>query len=295
MTRFLIAGAAPLTPGAFPFAQIRYVSPDFFRTIGLGLVQGRIFELKDIENNTNLFVVNQAFAQCYLSSRDPLTSSILLGVLSPHPDKIPVIGVVSNARDLGVETDAEPELYLPGFGTHAVVLLRTDTDPTSIAAEVRAAVRELDPNQPIYHVQTIDAVLSDSIARQKMSAVLLGIFALLALTLAAIGIYGVIAYSVTQRTREIGVRMAVGASRTNILLLILREAATLTGIGILAGLIGASVCAHFASSLLFHTSSADPVSICASVSGLLIIAIQAAVFPASRAASINPVEALRSE
>jgi ABC-type antimicrobial peptide transport system permease subunit len=196
---------------------------------------------------------------------------------------------------LGVETDAEPELYLPGFGTHAVVLLRTDIDPASVAAEVRNAVRELDPNQPIYHVQTIDAVLSDSLARQRMTAVLLGIFALLALTLASIGIYGVIAYSVTQRTREIGVRMAVGASRINILLLILREAATLTGIGILAGLVGAFVCAHFASALLFHTSSADPVSICASVFALLIVAMLAAVLPAGRAATINPIEALRAE
>ena len=295
MTRFLIAGAAPLAPGAFPFAQLRYVSPDFFRTMGLGLVLGRIFELKDIENNANLFVVNQAFAQRYLSGKDPLTSSILIGVLSLHPDKIPVIGVVSNARDLGVETDAEPELYLPGFGTHAVVLLRTDIDPASIAAEVRDAVRELDPNQPIYHVQTIDAVLSDSLARQRMTAVLLGIFALLALTLASIGIYGVIAYSVAQRTREIGVRMAVGASRTNILLLILREAATLTGIGILAGLVGAFVCAHFASTLLYHVSSADPVSICASVFALLIVGMLAAVLPAGRASTINPTEALRSE
>jgi predicted permease len=295
MTRFLIAGAPPLAPGAFPFAQIRYVSPDFFRTMGLGLVQGRNFELKDIENNANLFLVNQAFAQRYLSGRDPLTSSILLGVLSPHPDKIPVIGVVSNARDLGVETDAEPELYLPGFGTHAVILLRTDIDPASIAAEVGNAVRELDPNQPIYHVQTIDEVLFDSLARQRMTAVLLGIFALLALTLASIGIYGVIAYSVTQRTREIGVRMAVGASRANILLLILREAGTLTGIGIVAGLVGAFVCAHFASALLFQTSSADPVSICVSVFALLIIAMLAAVLPAGRAATINPIEALRSE
>jgi predicted permease len=295
MSRFLIAGASSLAPGAFPFAQIRFVSPDFFRTMGLGLVQGRIFELRDVENSTNLFVVNQAFAQRYLSGRDPLASSILLGVLSPHPDKIPVIGVVANARDLGVETDAEPELYLPGFGTHAVVLLRTEIDPESVAAEVHDAVRELDPNQPIYHVQTIDTVLSDSLARQKMTAVLLGIFALLALTLASIGIYGVIAYSVAQRTREIGVRMAVGASRTNILLLILRKAATLTGIGILAGLVGALACAHFASTLLYQTSSVDPVSICASVLALLIVGMLAAILPAGRASTVNPTEALRSE
>ena len=295
MTRFLIAGAAPLAAGAFPFAQIRFVSPDFFRTMGLGLVQGRTFEQKDIENNANLFVVNKAFAERYLSGKDPLTSSILLGVLSPHPDKIPVIGVVSNARDLGVETDAEPELYLPGFGTHAVILLRTDIDPDSIAGEVRNAVRQLDPNQPIYHVQTIGEVLSDSLARQKVTAVLLGIFALLALTLASIGIYGVIAYSVEQRTREIGVRMALGANRTNIVLLVLREVTTLTGIGILAGLAGALVCAHFLSTLLYHVSNADPVSIGASVVTLLIVGMFAAVVPATQASTINPTEALRSE
>jgi putative ABC transport system permease protein len=128
-----------------------------------------------------------------------------------------------------------------------------------------------------------------------MTAVLLAIFALLALILAAIGIYGVIAYSVTQRTREIGVRMAVGSSRANILLLILREAAASTGVGVLAGLIAALAGAHLARSLLFQTSSDHPVSICISTSTLLITALLAAVLPAGRAATINPIEALRSE
>ena len=158
-----------------------------------------------------------------------------------------------------------------------------------------AHIHPSSSSQPIYHVETIDEVLSDSLARQRMIAVLLAIFALLALTLAAIGIYGVIAYSVTQRTREIGVRMAVGSSRANILLLMMRDAAGFTGIGVLAGLAVAFAGAHLASALLFETSSADPVSICISVSALLIIALLAAVLPASRAATINPVEALRSE
>jgi predicted permease len=295
MTRFLIAGAAPVAPGALPMEQVRDVSPDFFHTMGLELKQGRIFEQKDVENSSNFIIVNQAFAQRYLSGKDPLTSSILMNVLTSHPEKMPVIGVVSNAHDLGVETEAEPELYSPGFGVHAVLLIRTNTDPKSLLPEVRSAVRDLDPSQPIYHVETIDEVLSESLARQKTIAVLLGIFALLALTLAAIGIYGVIAYSVAQRRREIGLRMAVGSSRANILLLMLREAAAFTGIGVLAGLIAALAGAHLASALLFQTSSADPASVCVSVSALLIIAMSAAILPASRAASINPVEALRSE
>jgi len=275
--------------------QVRSVSPEFFRTMGLQLKQGRDFEQKDVEKSSDLIIVNQAFARRYLSGKDPLTSSILMNVLSPHPVKMPVIGVVTDAHDLGVESQAEPVLYFPGFGLHVVLLIRTNTDPNSILPEVRKAVSELDPTQPIYHVEAIDQVLSDSLARQRMIAVLLGIFASLALTLAAIGIYGVIAYSVTQRTREIGLRMAVGSSRANILFLMLREAAAFTGIGVLAGLIAAFPGAHLASALLFQTSSADPVSICVSVSALLIIALSAAVLPASRAASINPVEALRSE
>jgi predicted permease len=295
MTRFLIAGAAPVAPGALPMEQVRSVSPDFFHTMGLELKQGRAFEQKDIENSSHFIIVNQAFAQRYFSGKDPLTSSVLMNVLSPHPEKMPVIGVVSNAHDLGVETEAEPELYFPGFGVHAVLLIRTNTDSKSILPEVRSAVRDLDPNQPIYHVETIDEVLSDSLARQKMTAVLLGIFALLALTLAAIGIYGVIAYSVTQRQREIGVRMALGATRAKILLLILREAATFTGIGVLVGLVAAFASARLASALLFQTSTADPISICVSIFGLMVIAILAAILPAGRAATINPIEALRSE
>jgi predicted permease len=295
MTRFLVAGEPALAPGALPMEQVRVVSPEFFQAMGLQLKQGRGFEGKDVENGSDIIIVNQAFVRRYLSGKDPLTSSILMNVLSPHPQKMPVIGVVTNAHDLGVESEAEPVLYFPGFGLHVVLLIRTNTDPESVLPEVRNAVRELDPAQPIYHVETIDEVLSDSLARQRMIAVLLGIFASLALTLAAIGIYGVIAYSVAQRTREIGVRMAVGSSRTNILLLVLREAAAFTGIGLLAGLIAAFSGAHLASALLFETSSADPVSIFITVSALFIIAVSAALLPASRAASINPVDALRSE
>jgi hypothetical protein len=179
---------------------------------------------------------------------------------------------------------------------HAVFLIRTNTDPKSVLSEVRNAVRDLDPTQPIYHVETINEVLSDSLARQRMVAVLLGIFALLALTLAAIGIYGVIAYSVTQRTREIGVRMAVGSSRANILLLMLRDAASFTGIGVLAGLIAAFAGAHLASALLFQTSSADPFSICVSVSALLSSPCRPLFFrPAARPRSIRLKPCERSE
>ena len=295
MTRFLVEGAPPLAPGAYPLAQIRYVSPTFFHTMGLGLQQGRLFEQKDIDDPTGFFVVNQAFARRYLVGRNPVGADLLIGVLSPKPTKIPVIGVVANAHDLGVETEPQPEIYLPGFSVHEVLLVRTGSESQSIVPVVRNAIHELEPNQPIYHVQTIDEVLSDSLARQKMTATLLGIFSLVALTLAAIGIYGVLAYSVSQRKREIGVRMAVGAKREDILRLVLSQASKFVVAGMAAGLAIAFAGARLLSGLLFETSTADPLSVFMTIGALAAIAALAVSIPARHAASVNPTEALRAE
>jgi len=295
MTRFLIEGAPALAPGTYPYAQIRYVSPDYFRTMGIGLLKGRNFIQSDIDSTTGFFIVNQAFAQQYLSTRDPLGANILIGVMSPTPSKIPVIGVVANARDLGIDSNPEPEIYLPGFGLHGVLLVRSTLEPQSLASVVRNAVVSVDPAQPVYHVQAIDDVLSDSVARQRMTATLLGSFALLTVALAAIGTFGVLSYSVAQRTREIGVRMAIGADRSNILGLILRQAAALGVTGIAAGLIFALFGARLLSSLLFETAPNDLTSISVAIGALAFVTLIAVAIPAVRAASVNPVEALRSE
>jgi predicted permease len=295
MTRFLIQGAPPLTPGTYPYAQIRYVSPDYFCTMGIALLEGRTFTDSDIDSTTGFFIVNQAFAQRYLQGRNPLGSRILIGVMSPTPSKIPVIGVVANARDLGIDSDPEPEIYLPGFGLHAILLVRSSLDPQTLAPVVRNAVLSVDPTQPIYHVESIHDVLTDSVARQRMTATLLGCFALVTLLLAAIGSFGVLSYSVAQRTREIGVRMAIGAGRLDILQLILREAAAFTFIGISAGLLAGFLGARLINSLLFQTVPGDPLSLSFSIAALVIVTFAAVSLPAARAASVNPVQALRSE
>jgi predicted permease len=295
MTRFLVEGAPPLAPGAFPLAQIRSVSPGYFRTMGIGLQQGRAFEQKDIDDPNGFFIVNQAFARRYLAGRNPVGANVIIGVLSPQPQKVPVIGVVADAHDLGVDTEAQPELYLPGFGVHAVLLVRTVADPRSVLPIVHDAMRGLDPNPPIYHVQSLETVLSDSLALRKMTASLLGIFTLVALALAAIGIYGVLAYSVAQRTREIGVRMAVGARREDIVAMVLLQATRYAGGGIVGGLLLSFAGGRLINGLLFKTSPVDPVSMSVTVGILLLIAALAVVIPAHRAASVDPSEALRAE
>jgi predicted permease len=295
MTRFLIEGAPPLAPGSYPFAQIRFVSPDYFRTMGIPVLKGRTFTESDVNDTTGFFIVNQTFAQHYLAGRDPLGAKILIGVMSPSPVKIPVIGVVANAHDLGIDTDPEPEIYLPGYGLHAVVLVRSTLPAESLAPLLRDTVRAVDPAQPVYHLEPIGEVLNDSVARQRMTATLLGSFALVTLVLAAIGTFGVLSYSVAQRTREIGVRIAVGAGRSDILRLVMRQAASFTVLGIVAGLIAALFGARLIDSLLFETTPTDPVSLAVSIILLLLVTLVSVTIPALRAASIDPVQALRSE
>jgi predicted permease len=294
LTRFLVAGEAPPVAGTFPIAQFRTVSPSYFKTMGLTVKEGRTFEQKDIET-AGFFVVNQAFVDRFLRGKDPVDSSLILGVLDPKPEKIPIFGVVSNARELGVAAEAQPVIYLPGFGVHAVLLVRTSIDPQSVVAEVRAAMHEIDPTQPIYHVQTMDEVLSDSMARQRVTAILLDGFALLALMLAGTGMYGVLSYSIAQRTREIGLRIAVGATRWDVVRLVARQ----TALPVLSGLIGGGALAFAVArglrGLLFGISSFDPWSVVITVAGVVLIAMAAAVIPARRAASVSPMEALRAE
>ncbi len=171
VTRFAIEGTPRPQAGAYPVAQIRYVSPAFFRTIGLRLLEGRVFNQQDIDQNRSLFIVNETFAKRYLAGRNPIGAKVIVGVLSPHPDVTPVIGVVADAHDLGVDRNPQPELYIPGFGLHAVLLVRSNAvaDTGSLETIVRQAVHSVSPDQPVFHIQSADAILADSLARPRMT------------------------------------------------------------------------------------------------------------------------------
>ena len=294
-SRFLIKGERTPANGAFPTAQIRSVSPSFFQTMGLSLRAGRLFDEKDIGLKPGLFIVNQAFARRYLTTRNPVGATILMGVLTPKPDEVPVIGVVADAHDLGVQTDPQPEIYTPAFGLGAVLLVRSSSTAQDVTAQIRAAVNAVVPGQPVFNVKSMASVLSQSLARQESTAALLGIFASVALLLAAVGIYGVLSYSVTRRTREFGVRMALGAGRSTILLLVARQALGVLAVGGTAGMVISLGAAKVMRSLLFDGALIDPASIAVSIGLLALAVLLAAVLPAIRAASAKPNEALRSE
>jgi predicted permease len=295
LTRFAVQGAPPPPPGNFPVAQIRSVSPSYFRTLGIALHAGRMFEQKDVDDKTGAFLVNEAFARRYLANREAIGSRILVGVLTAQPVAVPVIGVVADAKDLGVDSGAAPVIYAAGYPNGQILLVRTSLEPSALAPSIRQTVTSLDRNLGVSDIKTMDGVLSDSLARPRLSALLLGCFAFLSVGLAAIGVYGVLAFAVTQRTREIGVRMALGAQRSQVLRLFLRDGALLVVTGAATGILGALAISRLLSAILFETAPADPVSAFFTVVVLVAVGIAAVCIPALRASKVDPMNALRAE
>jgi predicted permease len=295
MTRFAVQGAPPPAPGNFPVAQIRTVSPSYFRTLGIGPRAGRMFEAKDIDDPVGTFIVNQAFARRYLSGGEPVGRNVLVNVLTPHPAAVPVVGVVADAKDLGVDASTAPVIYTAGYPNGQILLVRSTLEPSAIAGSIRHAVSSIDRQLAVSELKSMDDVLSESIARPRLSAVLLGFFALLSVGLAAIGVYGVLAVAVTQRTREVGVRMALGAERSQVLALFLRQGAGMVLSGAAVGMVAALLAGRLLGSILFQTTPADPVSVSAALLVLIVCGVAAIVVPAYRASKVDPMAALRAE
>lgn len=281
-----------MKPGPISFVS---ATPDFFSTLRIKLHNGRLFDRRDGPDTASVAVVNEAFVKRFVPVGDPIGKR----VRAPAREHfVTVIGVVSDVLPNKLESKAAPELYRPMVqdpGRRFRLVVRSSGDMAALASAIRGVVRSTDANQPLYEVMTMEERLAQAFAPRRLNLLLLGGFAGLALLLAAVGIYGVMSYVVSQRAHEIGVRMALGAQRADILNLIIKQGMLLVGGGVAAGLIASLVLTHSLRSLLYGIGPQDPITFLAAPLLLLVIALLACWFPARRATKSDPMLALRSE
>jgi putative ABC transport system permease protein len=273
---------------------ISAISPSFFHTLRIPLISGRNFTSHDDGSAPNVAIVNDIFARRYFGQADPLGHRIRILDGSWYS----IVGVVPNTRYLPLTTEPSPEVFIcdvqhPQWDMTLIV--HATSDPASLAAAVRGKVHEVDPNQPVDHVATMEERFSQAVAPQRFNALVLVIFAGMAVILAGVGVYGVMAYSVTRRTHEIGVRMALGAQRQDVLQFVLRHGALLVASGIGLGVAGALALTRSLSSLLYGVKPTDPLTFIGVSLILISVALMASYIPARRATKVEPMVALRHE
>lgn len=299
-----IEGYQPTPDG--PQQNVDYwnlVSQDYFKTMGIRTMEGRTFESSDRgENAQRVAVINKALADRFWQG-NAIGRRVDPGIDPDKPAWFTIIGIVEDTKNIGIDQPGKPELYffenqgLIPFGGNSQqnFVVRTEGDSSRVAAAVRSAVRDLDSSLPIYGMQPMSDIVADSLVRPRFLSILLTVFSALALLLAAIGIYGVMAYSVSQRTQEIGVRMALGAKPIDVLKMVMGQGASLAAIGVIIGLISAFGLTRLMSSLLFEVSVTDPITFAAVVVLLAVVALAACYIPARRATKVDPMVALRYE
>ncbi len=281
-------------------AGVRLISPGFLQALGIPVLQGRNFNDQDRQNSDPVILVNQAFVQRYFSNENPLGKSLeLMG-----PCRI--VGVIGNVKPQGLDSEPQPEallcyqqfgqmLMMGGPASAPNLVVRTGGNPLSLVPAIRTEVMGLDPQLPVFNVSTMEQKVSDSVAQPRFFAVLLSIFAVMALVLAIVGIYGLLSYHVAQSTREIGIRMALGADRAHVFRLVLGQGAALAGIGIVLGIGGAWATSRFLESFLFSVKPVDAGTYSGIALLMACIAILASYVPARRATAVDPIVALRQE
>ena len=269
------------------------VGPDYFRTMRIPLVQGRDFDERDNEHARGVVVINETMARRYWTGGDALGRRIKL-------DKswLQIVGIAKDVKNRTLNEALQPFLYVPflqDYRSNMILVARTVIEPKTMFHAVRAETAALDPKIPMFDAKTFEQHIGLSLFLQRMAATILSIFGLLALSLTAVGVYGVMAYAVSQRTRELGIRISIGASRSDVLKLILGQGLTLSVVGLIGGLVTALVVTRFSAHLLYGVSSADPVTFTVIALLLLGVAVVSGYFPARRATRIDPVVALRME
>ena len=283
-----------------PEVEWKPATPGYLEAMGISLIRGRYFDEHDNETSQPVAIVDETLANKYWPNQDPLGKRIHRGGRQSKDPWRSIVGVVRHVRYHTLESPSRTEFYWPYAQTQFAMqsmnlAIHTSVDPLSLSAAVQKQVLAIDPDQPVYHIRTMQEIMWNSMERRRLSMFLLAIFAGMALLLAAVGLYGVMSYSVAQRSREMGIRMALGAQIGNILRLVLGQGLTLSLVGVVAGLAGSLIFVRFMSSLLFNINAIDPATF-ALVSLLLIgVGLLACFVPAYRAARIDPVNALRQE
>jgi putative ABC transport system permease protein len=307
-SHFHLTGTPPIPPGQEPAAEISSVSPDYFRVLGMPILRGRSFGPEDPpgeKGHPRSIIIDESFAQKYFPGKDPVGQHIDDNqTLDKNAPPMTIVGVVPRTRNEAPGEDNSEKLQMveeyllasqdpeSSNNLHIRTNLR---DMGPLVAAVKREVQALDPDQPIGQVSTMDESIASSLATRRLTMVLLGAFALLALVLASVGLYGVMALTVTQRTRELGIRMALGAERTSIFRLVLGQGMSLMGVGIALGLIGAIAVGRALMSLLYNVGALDAGAVSTAVLSLLAVALIACCVPARRATRVDPIVALRTE
>jgi predicted permease len=297
----------PVEPGSMPHVALSIVvGHDYFETMSIRLLEGRLIERSDITASTGAVVVNRAFARHYWPGESAIGKQVWRGIAQEMEENenfawLPVVGIVDDVRSLGLDMEIRPIIYYamsgPGdnYRTSMSLIARTTAAPTSLAPAIRDAVWSLDPNVPITGIETMERVLRDATSRAGFTMLMLGIAAGVALLLGAVGLYGVISYGVTQRRQEIGVRMALGAPAGRVRGMIVKQGATVAGIGLGVGFAAALGLTRLMEALLFEVSPTDPPTFGVVLALLFVVSILASWIPARRAAAVDPALALRAE
>jgi putative ABC transport system permease protein len=294
-----IEGYEPRDESDMPDAQNRQATPGWFAAMGIPLLQGRLIERSDDNKAPRVVVVNETFVKRFFPNGDALGKRIRLGKLTSEFPWANIVGVVGDVRGFALEEPPLPTMYWPVAQIRSTpslaIVVRTNSDPAALAGPVRDAIAEIDRAQPIYDMQTLEQLVAKSLDQRRFTLTLMLLFGVIALVLSAIGIYGVMAFAVTQRTQEIGIRMALGASALDVLKMVVGSGMFLALIGVVVGLIGAFALTRLMASLLFGISPTDLVTFGSVTVGLLMVALLACYIPARRATKVDPLVALRYE